>query len=208
VELTSRERDVDPRKHGQYIAFNYHLNRDHLAAEHIVGLADLQNKLLKRIEDRLESWRPRPRHAAVFGSAARGFMTADSDIATTRDPWSSLSPSLRSVAATSRSWTRCWPRGSLWPEPARGSTNNCERNDARVRTQPCNSEIVQGRLRKAGSFLDAANVIHEFADQDEESADVYVTLCVHAGIAASDVICRAAAALVEEARRTHATVSK
>jgi hypothetical protein len=37
--------------------------------------------------------------------------------------------------------------------------------------------------------MDAANVIHEFADQDEEIADAYVTLCVHAGIAASDVIC-------------------
>lgn len=58
-----------------------------------------------------------------------------------------------------------------------------------MRTQPCNSEIREGRLRKAGSFMDAASVIHEFADQDETIADVYVTLCVHAGIAASDVIC-------------------
>lgn len=58
-----------------------------------------------------------------------------------------------------------------------------------MRTQPCNAEIRQGRLRKAGSFLDAATVIHEFADQDGEVADAYVTLCVHAGIAASDVIC-------------------
>jgi hypothetical protein len=37
--------------------------------------------------------------------------------------------------------------------------------------------------------MDAADVIHEFADQDEDVADAYVTLCVHAGIAASDVIC-------------------
>lgn len=37
--------------------------------------------------------------------------------------------------------------------------------------------------------MDAANVIRELADQDEEVADAYVTLCVHAGIAASDVIC-------------------
>jgi hypothetical protein len=61
-------------------AFTYRLNRDHLAAEHIIGLADLQGKLLKRIEDRLESWRPPPVYAAVFGSAARGSMTADSDL--------------------------------------------------------------------------------------------------------------------------------
>ena len=61
-------------------AFAYRLNRDHLAAEHIIGLADLQEKLLKRIENRLESWRPQPVYAAVFGSAARGSMTVDSDL--------------------------------------------------------------------------------------------------------------------------------
>lgn len=61
-------------------AFTYRLNRDHLAAEYIIGLADLQEKLLKRIEDRLESWSLPPVYAAVFGSAARGSMTADSDL--------------------------------------------------------------------------------------------------------------------------------
>jgi predicted transcriptional regulator len=61
-------------------AFTYRLNRDHLAAEHIVGLARLQETLLRRIEDRLGSWTPPPAYAAVFGSAARGSMTADSDL--------------------------------------------------------------------------------------------------------------------------------
>ena len=61
-------------------AFTYRLNRDHLAAEHIVGLARLQETLLRRIEDRLESWAPPPAYAAVFGSAARGSMTVDSDL--------------------------------------------------------------------------------------------------------------------------------
>jgi predicted nucleotidyltransferase len=61
-------------------AFTYRLNRDHLAAEYIIGLANLQMKLLKRIEDRLESWTLSPVYAAVFGSAARGSMTADSDL--------------------------------------------------------------------------------------------------------------------------------
>lgn len=61
-------------------AFTYRLNRDHLAAEYIIGLANLQMKLLKRIEDRLESWALPPVYAAVFGSAARGSMTADSDL--------------------------------------------------------------------------------------------------------------------------------
>ncbi|MFD9888279.1 nucleotidyltransferase domain-containing protein [Amycolatopsis sp. NPDC059027] len=61
-------------------AFAYRLNRDHLAAEHIVGLAQLQKALLKRIEERLGSWRMPPVYAAIFGSAARGSMTAESDI--------------------------------------------------------------------------------------------------------------------------------
>lgn len=61
-------------------AFTYCLNRDHLAAEYIIGLADLQKKLLKRIEERLESWSLPPVYAAIFGSAARGSMRADSDL--------------------------------------------------------------------------------------------------------------------------------
>ncbi len=61
-------------------AFAYLLNRDHLAAEHIVGLARLQEKFLERLENRLESWEIPPVYAAVFGSAARGSMTVDSDL--------------------------------------------------------------------------------------------------------------------------------
>lgn len=62
-------------------AFAYRLNRDHLAAEHIIGLARLQKTFLERVEDLLESWGPaKPQYAAVFGSAARGSMTADSDV--------------------------------------------------------------------------------------------------------------------------------
>jgi predicted nucleotidyltransferase len=61
-------------------AFAYRLNRDHLAAEHIVGLARIRKTLLERIEDRLESWRVPPVYAAVFGSVARGEMTDDSDV--------------------------------------------------------------------------------------------------------------------------------
>jgi predicted nucleotidyltransferase len=61
-------------------AFTYELNRDHLAAEHIIGLARLQETFLKRIEDRLGSWETPPVYAAVFGSAARGDMTVESDV--------------------------------------------------------------------------------------------------------------------------------
>ncbi|MFE6617002.1 nucleotidyltransferase domain-containing protein [Amycolatopsis sp. NPDC057786] len=61
-------------------AFTYRLNRDHLAAEHIIGLAQIRRTLLERIEDRLESWEVPPVYAAVFGSVARGEMTEDSDL--------------------------------------------------------------------------------------------------------------------------------
>ncbi|HWE88045.1 MAG TPA: nucleotidyltransferase domain-containing protein [Pseudonocardiaceae bacterium] len=60
--------------------FAYRLNRDHLAAEHIIGLARLQETFLARLENRLRSWEVPPVYAAVFGSAARGSMTADSDL--------------------------------------------------------------------------------------------------------------------------------
>jgi predicted transcriptional regulator len=61
-------------------AFAYQLNRDHLAAEHIIGLAQLPKTFLRRVEDHLKSWRVPPVYAAVFGSAAGGSMTVDSDL--------------------------------------------------------------------------------------------------------------------------------
>jgi hypothetical protein len=57
------------------------------------------------------------------------------------------------------------------------------------RTKQCTREIRRGRLRKANQFIDAAIMV---ADQPDEATDVagaVVTLCVHAGIAAADVIC-------------------
>lgn len=61
-------------------AFSYRLNREHLAAEHIIGLAGLQETLLNRLQVHLASWDVPPVYAAVFGSAARGSMTVDSDL--------------------------------------------------------------------------------------------------------------------------------
>jgi hypothetical protein len=58
-----------------------------------------------------------------------------------------------------------------------------------VRTKPCTQEIRQGRLRKAAEFLDAATLIADQADGEAAAPDAFVTLCIQAGIAASDVIC-------------------
>ncbi|SFH25794.1 hypothetical protein [Amycolatopsis regifaucium] len=49
--------------------------------------------------------------------------------------------------------------------------------------------VQRGRLGKANQFLEAADTIRELACEHEDVTDAYVTLCVHAGIAASDVIC-------------------
>ncbi len=61
-------------------AYSYRLNRNHLAADPIVALASLQRTLLDRLERRLTGWAAPPVYAAVFGSAARGTSTTDSDL--------------------------------------------------------------------------------------------------------------------------------
>lgn len=58
----------------------YTLNRDHVATEAVVILAALRARLFQRIRENLESWPKRPVAAAVFGSAARGDGTSESDV--------------------------------------------------------------------------------------------------------------------------------
>jgi len=58
----------------------YRLNREHLAARHIEGLARIRAELVIRIHDHVAGWQVKPDLVAVFGSAARGDMTASSDI--------------------------------------------------------------------------------------------------------------------------------
>ncbi len=61
-------------------AYAYRFNREHLAAGPISQLARLPELLLHRLEDRLGHWTCPAEYAAIFGSAARGTMTEDSDI--------------------------------------------------------------------------------------------------------------------------------
>lgn len=58
----------------------YRLNTEHLAAEPIVALSRLNSTFLKRLEEHFGEWGGELRYAAVFGSAATGRMTLDSDI--------------------------------------------------------------------------------------------------------------------------------
>jgi hypothetical protein len=66
------------------------------------------------------------------------------------------------------------------------------------RTVKADAVVRRGRMAKAEQFASAALVIQELADESADIADAYVTLCVHAGIAAADTIC--AASLGEHAR--------
>jgi hypothetical protein len=58
-----------------------------------------------------------------------------------------------------------------------------------TRIKDCDEGVATGRFRKAEQFLAAAHNVRNLADDEAEVGDVLVTLCVHAGIAASDVIC-------------------
>ena len=58
----------------------YSLNRDHLAAAHIIAIANLREEFLDRLRRRLADWQLPPVYAALFGSAATQEMRDDSDI--------------------------------------------------------------------------------------------------------------------------------
>lgn len=58
-----------------------------------------------------------------------------------------------------------------------------------MRTKRGDKNTQKGRRRKAEQFASAAIIVSEFAGNDDDINDAVVTLCVHAGIAASDVIC-------------------
>lgn len=91
-------------------AYAYRLNSDHLAAPHVVALADLMTTLLARLEDELGRWPVPPVYAAVFGSTARGTSTARSDLdlllvrpdAADDDPWEAQ---VAALAALATRWT-------------------------------------------------------------------------------------------------------
>jgi hypothetical protein len=66
------------------------------------------------------------------------------------------------------------------------------------RSKPCTKEMKRGRLRKAEQFIDAARTVEALANEGDDVADAFVTLLVHAGVAAADVVC--CAVLAEHAQ--------
>jgi predicted nucleotidyltransferase len=58
----------------------YRLNRDHLAAPWIEGLASLRQQLIERLRALLDGWDQPAKVALLFGSVARNEASADSDL--------------------------------------------------------------------------------------------------------------------------------
>jgi len=58
----------------------YQLNRDHVAASWIEGLASLPAQLLGRLREAISRWKQPPTLVVLFGSVARGEATAESDL--------------------------------------------------------------------------------------------------------------------------------
>lgn len=56
------------------------LNRDHLAAPAIEVLAEMRTSLFDRLKGTVGDWEIAPVHVSMFGSAARGDGSSDSDI--------------------------------------------------------------------------------------------------------------------------------
>lgn len=58
----------------------YRLNRDHVAAKWIEGLATLPDQLIERLRGLIGGWAEPPRLAFLFGSVARREATVESDL--------------------------------------------------------------------------------------------------------------------------------
>jgi predicted nucleotidyltransferase len=60
--------------------FLYSLNRDHLLAPIVEGMAGARMELIHRLREAIGEWKSPAIHASLFGSAARGDGDADSDV--------------------------------------------------------------------------------------------------------------------------------
>ena len=78
LKRLERQGIVTATRAGQ--AWIYELNREHLAAEHIVALTRLRQSLIEAVGDAISRWSVKPQYAALFGSAAKGGMRVFSDI--------------------------------------------------------------------------------------------------------------------------------
>jgi hypothetical protein len=78
LDRLSRQGVVLARKAGAANLFR--LNREHLAAPWIEGLARMRSQLLRQLTETVEQWEVLPVVAVLFGSVARGEATEQSDL--------------------------------------------------------------------------------------------------------------------------------
>ena len=69
---------VDSERAGTAVMFR--LNREHLAAPWVEALANLRLQLLDQLREMIAAWDIQPAAAALFGSAAEGDATEESDL--------------------------------------------------------------------------------------------------------------------------------
>jgi hypothetical protein len=58
-----------------------------------------------------------------------------------------------------------------------------------VTEKKCTAAVTAGRLKKAREFRLAAELVEQGSVGRDDLNDAYITMCVHAGIAAADVVC-------------------
>jgi hypothetical protein len=89
-------------------SYLYQLNRRHLAAPHLVGLAAMRDELFSRWRGLIAGWPVQPRVVVLFGSAVRGEMRPDSDIdllVVTDAERDELETGLAQLQADTATWT-------------------------------------------------------------------------------------------------------
>ncbi len=126
--------------------YAYRLNTAHLAAKPILELAKLFDTFLKRLEQDIGGWQYPPVYAAVFGSAADGTMTPDSDVdlflvSATGTPEADWARQVNELASAVTAWTGNDARVVEYTEIGLKS----------ARTEPMVLEVLERGLTVAGS---------------------------------------------------------
>lgn len=173
-------------------AYLYRLNREHLAAPHIEGLADLRRELFARLRKRIDDWPLPVVYAAVFGTVSTEGATADSDLdlflvrprhlPVDHHEWRDQVDALSQAASA---WTGNDARVLEYGEdeltnaatepvlrdirrearhsPEPGGPDAASERAMTARTRPCDATLKQGRMAKARQFLAAAEEIRRLA---------------------------------------------
>lgn len=189
-------------------AYLYRLNREHLAADHIVALATLTGTLISLLRSEVAGWAVASPAVVLFGSTARGEADehSDVDLLVLRSPdvdpddheWRSQ---LEALADRVRAWTGNDAEILEYAEHEADPDREPMIADAdregvviagSLRRRARNRQDAAGRLRKAREWRDQAENVRRVAEDDSKVASTIVALSVQAGIAAADCICHVA----------------